>query len=252
MNTVRKVNLRGERGETTQGFYVIDADGGAYGYNNNRDVDRVLAFMKGGLDNYRSSPKQQTDSIEPVDDGIPDPPPGATTLRVYQRIIPVPQGADPANQNVQRDHFWLLESEAKDLALAKVSDTLSLRLCRFVFNDAIRGEPDMWHVSEIRKRTFAASKVGDHVELTGHYEMRTMNDSRGLQGKLFAEVRFAGSKVIGFKGVADATAWGQSTYTPNPPKGKFSLKFAFVIAPESIDTVAPQAAFFGQGYLTGR
>lgn len=252
MNTVRKVNLRGERNETTQGFYVVDAGGGAYGWNNNRDVDRVLGFLKSGLTQYRSVAVKSTATIEPKDDSIPDPPVGTTVLRVYQRIMPVPKGADPANENVQRDHFWLLASEAEGLAKGEVPESLSLRLCRFVFNDAIRGEPDMWLPQEISERSFKATRKGDLVVLEGVFAMATSNRGRGLKGTLTAEVRMSGDKVVGFKGVADTTAWGRSTYTPNPPDGEFPLKFAFIVAPKTPDTVAPQASNHGASYLTGR
>jgi len=252
MNTVRKVNLRGERGETTQGFYVVDAGGAAYGWNNNRDVDRVLAFLKNGLSQYRSIPNKQFAEISQKDDGIPDPPAGTTVLRVYQRIVPVPKGADPANENVQRDHFWLLASESAALAKGEVADTLSLRICRFVLNDAVRGEPDMWGLEEIQQRSFRASRKGNTVRLEGTFAMATAGNRRGLRGKMEAEVQFAGDRIVGFRGVADTTAWGRSTYTPNPPPGEFPLKFAFVIAPITKDTIAPQATFFGASYLTGR
>jgi hypothetical protein len=252
MDTVRKVNLRGERNETTQGFYVVDAGGGAYGWNNNRDVDRVLGFMKSGLDQYRAVPAKSTATIEPKEDGIPDPPAGSTVLRVYQRIVPVPKGADPANENVQRDHFWLLASESAALTKGQVADSLSLRLCRFVFNDAIRGEPDMWLPQEIGERTFTASRKGDVVGLNGTFSMSTSNRGRGLKGTLTAEIRFSGDKLVDFKGVADTTAWGRSTYTPNPPSGEFPLKFAFVLAPKTPDRVAPQATTHGASYFTGR
>ncbi len=252
MDTVRKVNLRGERNETTQGFYVVDAAGGAYGWNNNRDVDRVLGFMRSGLTQYRSVASRDVLQIQPKEDGIPDPPAGATVLRVYQRIMPVPKGADSANENVQRDHFWLLASESAALVKGQVADTLSLRLCRFVFNDAIRGEPDMWRPQEISERSFSASRKGDVVTLEGSFAMATAKRERGLKGKLTAEIRFSGERVVGFKGVADTTAWGQSNYTPNPPKGEFPLKFAFILAPTTPDTVAPQATNHGASYLTGR
>jgi hypothetical protein len=65
-------------------------------------------------------------------------------------------------------------------------------------------------------------------------------------------VRYDGGNVVDFKGIADTQAWGRSTYTPNPPPGKFPLKFAFLLAQNKTDTVAPQATFFGNEYLTGR
>ncbi|MGI8922950.1 MAG: hypothetical protein ACR2HJ_02745 [Fimbriimonadales bacterium] len=251
MDTIRAVNARGERNETTQGFYIIDAAGGAYGWNNNRDLQRVLDFMKAGLESYRAA-APKIDAVSVQDDGIPDPPPGTVVLRIYQRITPLPKGAPPENEAVQRDHFWLLRSEIEALAAGEVAESLQLRLCRFVFNDAVRGEPDMWQVNEVRKRSFKATRAGDSVTIEGSFAMHTDDKRRALQGKLTAKVRLAGDEVADFKGFADATAWGRSTHTPNEPAGKFPIKFAFVMAPKSKDTVAPQATFFGPNYLTGR
>jgi hypothetical protein len=131
-------------------------------------------------------------------------------------------------------------------------ESLSLRLCRFVLNDAIRGEPDMWLPSEIGLRSFSAARRSDVVELSGSFAMEAANKSRGLRGTMTAEVRFSGERVVGFKGLADTTAWGRSTYTPNPPKGEFPLKFALILAPKTPDTVAPQATNHGASYLSGR
>ena len=251
MDTVRKVNLRGESGQTTQGFYVVDANGGAYGFNNNRSVDRVLDFLTKNLDAYHKAPHERV-SIAAEDNGIPKPPDGATVLRVFQRILPVPKNSHPTNENVQRDHFWLLKDEIAELGKSKFPESLSLRLCRFVFNDAVRGEPDMWSVSEVRERQFRVGRQGDIVTITGNFKMRKDDNSRGLEGEMVAELSLSGSSLTGFKGIADTTAWGQSTYTPDPPAGRFPVKFAFVLPSRSEVVVAPQATFFGNEYLTGR
>jgi hypothetical protein len=153
---------------------------------------------------------------------------------------------------VQRDHFWLLENEKQQLLKGVVTDSLSLRLCRFVFNDAVRGEPDMWTLAQLRKREFTAKVAGDVVTLRGTFLMHTDDNKRGIEGKLEAEVFYKNSELTNFKGVADTQAWGRSTYTPGEPEGKFSLKFALVIAPKAKDTVAPQATSYGPSYLTGR
>lgn len=251
MDTVRKVNSRGDQNETTQGFYAVDAAGDAYGYNNNRNVEAVLDFMKTKLADYRSSPHMKVD-LTAQEGSIPKPPAGSAVLRVYQRIIPVPKGADSANENVQRDHFWLLPEEITALSSGSFPDTLGLRLCRFVFNDAIRGEPDMWKLEEVRIREFTASKELGGVKFSGRFKMETADKARGLEGKIEGTAVFDGGKTLEFKAVADTTAWGRCTHTPNPPVGRFPLKFAFTVAPNAIDTVAPQATFFGNSYLTGR
>ncbi|MEO7454400.1 MAG: hypothetical protein ABIV13_06525 [Fimbriimonadales bacterium] len=249
MDTVRKINARADKNETVQGFYVINAVGDAYGFNNNRNVQIVLDFMRSKLLDYNNSP-QEIVHIDPSDDGIPDPPEGATVLRVHQRIMPVPKDANFANQNVQRDHFWLLKDEKSQLLKGIVPDSLGLRLCRFVFNDAVRGEPDMWTVGQVRKCDFTATQEGNTVTLRGEFAMHTEDSKRGIEGKLTAVIDFKNAELTNFRGIADTHAWGRSTHTPGEPPGRFPLKFALVVSPK--DYVAPQGSTHGNSYLTGR
>jgi hypothetical protein len=252
MDTIRQVNSRGDKGETVQGLYVTDADGNAFGWMNNRDVAKTRQFLLEKLAEFRSATKSNNSQIPSGPSGEPAPPPKTTILRVYERVMPVPKGADPANENVQFDHFWLLSGEAQQLRNGVVPSTLPLRLCRFVFNDAVRGEPDMWTPSEIRNMEFSAKKEQDKILLSGKFSMWTNDRKRALQGSMKAEISFTGDRITDFKGFADTVAMGQSTYTPNPPEGAFPLKFAFILAPKDGHTVLPQATFFGNEYLTGK
>ncbi|MBX3118845.1 MAG: hypothetical protein KF784_07245 [Fimbriimonadaceae bacterium] len=252
MSTVAKVNPRANQGQTTQGFYVIGADGSAYVYNNNRSVERVQDFLQRGLKAFKASPPAKAD-IPDAPDMQRKAPAGTTILRIYSRIKPVPMGADTANENVQRDHFWLLPQEVAALSTSNsVPESLSARLCRFVFVDAIRGEPDFWSAGEIKSKEFSITKLSSgELKIVGKFAMATGNQARGLEGSLEAIVRVNGERVTAFKGFVNATAWGKGTYTPNPPNGKFPIKFAIVIAPNTPDTVSPQAAFYGPEYLKG-
>ena len=249
MQTVGKVNPRGDKGETTQGFYVIGADGSAYVFNNNRSVERVLDFMLRGLDSFQAKPPARVE-ILPSQNVLITPPAGATVLRVYSRIKPVPSGSDAANENLQRDHFWILPDESAALAKLQVPENLAMRLCRFALVDAIRGEPDFWRPEEIRSKKLELAKnpKGGYL-LKGIYAMRTADEKRGIEGGFEAELQITNDKITAFKGFAEATAWGQGTYTPGAPSGKFPIKFAFLLAPSTKDSVAPQAAMFGREYL---
>lgn len=249
MSTVTKVNPRGNQGQTTQGFYVIGADGSAYVFNNNRSVERVLDFMRRGFEGFQAKP--------PVASEIPaaqsvqiKPPPGATVLRLYSRIKPAPAGCDPSNENLQRDHLWILPDEVASMAKLEAPPALVNRLCRFTFVDAIRGEPDFWRPEEIRANKFEVTKnpKGGYL-LKGPFAMQSADGKRGIEGTLEAELNITDQKITAFKGFAESTAWGSGTYTPSAPTGKFPLKFAFLLAPAAKDSVAPQAAMFGREYL---
>jgi hypothetical protein len=241
LKAAAKANPRIESGQTAQGFYVMGADGEAFGFNNNRSLERVLGFASKGLEAFAGAPKTKVEIPAPQD-FQPKPPPGTFVLRAYSRISPVPAGSDPANENVQRDHLWVLEGELG----ATVSEAFAKRLCRFALVDAIRGEPDFWRPSEVRTSSFRVVRPG---RLEGEFSMATADGKRGLEGKLEAEFAVQNGRIQSFKGYAEGLAWGRGTYTPSPPAGRFPIKFAFVAAPKSADTVAPQAAMFGREYV---
>lgn len=252
LDAAAKVNPRILQGHTSQGFYVMGADGKAYGFNNNRSVERVLAFMQKGLDGFRSDPPFNVE-IRSQSNPHPRPPEGATVLRLYSRITPLPEGCPDSNANLQRDHFWILREEVGQIAAERIPASLINRLCRFALVDAVRGEPDFWKPEEVLAKEFSIRRLSPgEAALSGKFSMRTANGARGIEGKLTARLIINGADISSFTGYAETTAWGNGTYTPGAPEGKFPLKFAFILAPESADTVAPQAAMYGREYLNPR
>jgi hypothetical protein len=249
MKTVSSVNARVEQGHTTQGFYVVAADGTAYGFNNNRSVERVLAFMADGLKKFRTNPPQAP-TVPVLEHKKLAPPEGASVLRVYSRIVPTPEGCNESNKNLQRDHLWVLPAEARALAAGQVPEPLQLRLCRFTLVDAVRGEPDFWQEANIESKSFSVVNGPNGRCVSGKFAMKSARQT--LQGDLELVFTVREGKLVTAKGYAACTASGSGTWTPGAPDGTFPLKFAFVMAPESKDTVPPQAAMYGREYLTGK
>jgi hypothetical protein len=249
MQTVAKVNSRVENGQTSQGFYVVAADGTAYGFNNNRSIDRVLGFMTDGLKKYRANPPDVTE-VPTLEHMRFAPPAGASVLRVYSRILPAPEGCNESNKNLQRDHLWILAEEAKALRSGAVPESLRLRILRFTLVDAVRGEPDFWSSAQIESERLTTIEREGTYTVQGAFAMKSARQS--LKGTLQLALTFDGDKVASAKGYADCVASGSGTWTPGAPEGEFPLKFAFVLAPATKDTVPPQAAMFGREYLTGQ
>lgn len=248
MKTVAKVNPRATEGQTTQGFYVIGFDGSAYVFNNNRNIERVIDAMARGKASYERDSHPDVE-LTPLSRHSIDPPEGTSVVRVYSRVMPVPKGCDPSNENLQVDHLWILKDEVDELTQGRVPTALSRRLSRFTFVDAIRGEPDYWTSGELKESVYSVASIGGGMRLTGKFKAQTASLGRGIQGSLTLELVTSGGAVTTVTGYAETTAWGQSTHTPNPPPGKFSLKFAFTNAPKDKSAVAPQAAMFGREYL---
>jgi hypothetical protein len=243
------------KNQTAQGRYVVAADGTAYGFNNNRSVERVLALMDKSLAQFKANPPARVEISQDLLNAQPEAktPDGASVVRLYTRIKPAPLGSDSSNANVNRDHFWILPDEAKALSRGEVPESLKYRLARFALVDNVRGEPDHWRAAEVLQADFTA-KPGRKVAIAGKFRMATADRARGYEGTFEGEAEVAqDGRLRGFKGIAEGEAWGRSTYTPNPPEGRFPLKVAFTLAgPNTPHVVNPQAVFYGREYLTGR
>ena len=245
------------KGQTSQGKYVVAADGTAYGFNNNRSVERVLALMDKSLAQFRANPPARVEIPKDLLNAQAEAktPDGASVVRLYTRIKPAPLGSDSANENVNRDHLWILPDEAAALSKGEFPDSLKYRIARFALVDNVRGEPDHWRAAEVLQADFAA-KPGQKgkISLAGKFRMATPDKARGYEGAFEGEAEIQpDGKLRSFKGMAEGEAWGRSTYTPNPPEGRFPLKVAFTLAaPGTPHVVNPQAVFYGREYLTGR
>lgn len=248
----KTVNPRIEGGQTSQGFYVAHPGGASYGFNNNRSVERVHGLLDKGLAGFRKGgpatvAKPAADSTVPAD---------VSVMRVFARVRPVPEGAAASNNNVARDHLWIYPDELKAIAGGQGSvfplpSALGKRIARFHLVDNVRGEPDMWNASDIRAATFNVRPEDGGYRLQGKFTMGTSNGARGMEGSFegWLEIDKSTWKVKRFLALANSSAWGRGTYTPNQPEGKFSMVFAML---ESNDAVArrvpPQGLMWGQEY----
>ena len=244
------------KGQTAQGRYVFAADGTAYGFNNNRSVERVHQLMDKSLTMFRANPpaKVGVSKEELLAKFVPESPAGTAVVRLFTRIRPAPLGSDSSNENVARDHLWILPAEAAELSKGNISDSLKLRILRFALVDNVRGEPDHWRVQEIKRADFKAEKKPGQLEIRCNFRMETGDSKRGFEGALEAAADFdSAGQMTKFLAYAEGQAWGRSTYTPNEPKGRSPLAVGFrLVEDETAKAVAPQAVFHGREYLTGR
>jgi hypothetical protein len=237
------------RGQTAQGFYVLGPDGSAYGFNNNRSVEGVHKMLDFALAAYKERPPAKADvSDADVQAPFSPPrPPGALAARVLARVKPVPEGCAAANENVARDHLWILAGEQQELTEGRFPVSLARRIARFSLVDNVRGEPDHWHGAHVR--SLKTEPLGEgRFRLVA--KMQTDDGARGLEADLTLRVKSEGGRVTAFDGYATATAWGRSTYTPDPPPGRFPMAFAvFLSNDDAARAVPPQAVFWGREYL---
>jgi hypothetical protein len=258
MSLARVANPRVNEGQTSQGFYIAGPDAATYGFNNNRDPERVLAFIDQGLKAHREKPptKVQVTEDEIAAAFFRKPPEPATTVRVFSRIRPLPADADRLNHTVGRDHMWIYKSDVQQIigktGRFPMPERLQNRIVRYHLVDNVRGEPDFWKAEEVREANFQMwPKGGGSYAFAGTYAMATPNNTRGLAGKLEGELKVdaATMLVTNFKAFGESSAWGAGTYTPRPPEGRFPVLFAFVDVDDQYSRVTPpQAALYGGPY----
>ncbi len=248
------INGRLKNHVTAQGFYVASADGRGFGFNNNRDPERVLQFIQKGLTAYRQSPPSNAQiSAEEVSARYSrGADPSVSILSVYSRVYPLPAGCDELNHGVGRDFLWIYPEEVRAMRQGQLPQAFVRRLVRYHLVDNVRGEPDFWNAPQIGKEEFSLSAKAGKLYLVGRFSMASMQPAgeHGLDGTLEAEITLdpQQDRIKDFKGYASSVAWGAGKYTPNPPPGKFPLVFAIVPAKEPwAKVIPPQAAAYGDG-----
>lgn len=251
---------RVRQGNTAQGFYVLDAAGGFYGYNNNRSVERVDTLLDRALIAFRQAPntREGPTGAELAAPRGPEPPIGTTTLRVFTRIRPVPEGAVESNRRVNRDHLWISQDEILALIAGQSEgkpfrppETLARRLARFHLVDNVRGEPDMWTAPQVKSLELTATPTKTGLSVAGNFEMQTEAGDRGFKGTFEAAIVLdpTQKRLTSFRAIAQGTAWGASTYCPDPPKGRFPVVIAFLNVDDAMaKKVPPQGLTWGSEY----
>ena len=258
---IAEANLeRVRQGNTAQGFYVLDSGGTFYGYNNNRSVERVTGLLDRASVAFRDAKTagQAPTEAEMKASRGPEAPAGTTRVRVFTRIRPVPAGAADANRRVNRDHLWISQEEVAALAAGQaggktfpVPPTLARRIARFHLVDNVRGEPDMWTSPQVHSLELTARPSGAGLDLGGAFVMKTENGDRGFEGTFEGRLTFdaKAARLTSFQAIAQGTAWGASTYCPDPPKGRFPVVVAFIDAEDAMSRkVAPQGLLWVPEY----
>jgi hypothetical protein len=170
------------------------------------------------------------------------------TSKVLGGYDPAARRSEVYQNSLGRDHLWIRKDEAEALAQGEFPRSLQQRLARYHLVDNTRGEPPMWEAAEVK-----------HVELTiqdgkvrGWVHLETRRGDRGFRAQIAGEIEAAGGQVKRMDLVAKGDFWGEGTYTPGAPLGKFPFAVAcrLVTADCAAARVPPQSARLGsQEYL---
>jgi hypothetical protein len=244
----------------------LGADGTAYGFSNVRGAKTVNGLLTDAHSRFHEHKPPKVDIVvDKPKQFANSPEPSATdVIRVFTRVRPVPLAANSLNKGVGRDHLWILGSDLKKIAAAAASGSafqmpqdLRMRIARFHLLDNVRGQPDPWLVSEVKKASIRMTPVGRRggdmiYKLEGSFAMRNSSGDRGLEGSLTGELEIdvARNRVSWLRMIADGTAWGESKFTAHGPVGKYPLMIAMMNVDDTLSrTVDPDGASLGDQYF---
>ncbi len=261
------------RGGSTQGYYVIAADGTGIFWDNY--IPRLREALDRGLARYRQSPSRRAEiSNELLRDAAPQsPPPGTSVVRLFTRIRPVPAGAHSHNNNLGRDYMWVLADEVREMLSAAeggqpfdMPRTLVARLVTFHLVDNVRGQVWPYRPGDVSRARFTARPTGSDGQVrrftfTGDYAKRSSNPphwtDRGQEGRVEGEFEIdaTSAKIVRFRALVESQAWDQSDQPRNfpPPPGRYTLLTAITEANDELaQQITPEPAGSGQYYLRPR
>jgi hypothetical protein len=245
-----------------QGMYILGPDGTPYGFTNDHEPKDIQRFINAGLKGYQKHPPKQVE-IKEADILAPwtvVPPAGSAVVRVFARIRPLPEKVRGLNRSIGRDFLWIYPEELESLKTqAELPSSLVGRIVRFHLVDSVRGTPTLWSKNEVQAvrseahllkqegnvRSMAFSidftMVGRRQSALGDRERVQQGYAGRLDGELDLDVKTG--QLLRFRAFAAGKAWGEGTYTPNPPPGKFRLLVSMVEAQEQdriASTVPPE------------
>lgn len=242
-----------------QGMYIVGADGTPYGFTNDHEPADISRLMDDGLKRFRTHPPRPVtiSAAEKAAAFSITPPPTAQVLQVFARIPAPPSTCSVLNNGIGRDFCWVYAAEQKTIArLAQgpkgtafvLPPTLVRRIARFHLVDDVRGTPNMWEASEIRSAQLSAQILSPtQLQLSGRFDLKTASGRRGYTGKLEGTLELAPTtgQWTRVRLLADGTAFGAGTFTPNQPPAPYRLLVGFlntslpesrIVPPEEVAT----------------
>ncbi|MGC4045943.1 MAG: hypothetical protein QM758_19295 [Armatimonas sp.] len=242
-----------------QGMYIVGADGTPYGFANDHDTPEINRLMNLGLKGFRAHPPRSVviSQAEKNSSFSITPPADAQVLQVFARIPAPPSTCSFLNNGVGRDFCWVYGQELQEVAqrakgpkgsVFSLPMTLVRRIARFHLVDDVRGTPNMWEASEIQAAQLQARILSTtSLQLTGSFALQTALARRGYAGKLEGTLELSPTtgKWTRLRLLADGTAFGAGTYTPNQPPNPYRLLVGFlntslpearIVPPEEVAT----------------
>lgn len=216
-------------------MYIFGADGTPYAFANDHGPEDIDELMNIGLKRFQEKPPKKAEISEEERKASFSlvPPATAQVFQVFERIPSPPKTSSYLNKGVGRDFCWVYEAERQQVTVLaakgepfEIPSTIARRIARFHLVDGVRGTPNMWRSNEVRELMLMAEPIIEgQLVITGKFKLRTRNGRRGYAGKINGTLTFdPGTHAwTRLRLLADGTAFGSGTYTPNQPKKPYRL-----------------------------
>ena len=248
---------------TTQGFYIVTANGDLLLYNNNRNPEKLLRLMKERLKEFELSHRRnepinliQPTKIDPRYNVAP--PSGGLVVRLHAKVL---SGYEPTTNRwrkifqsaVSRDNLWITADEHQQLVAGRFTKSLQQRIARFHLVDNTRGEPPMWRAEEvvsIQLEVNPNETDRNFRQITGSASLKNRSGDRTYDAKLLGEIKIESNRVVQLDMVCLGQFSGEGPYTRGAPKGNFPLAIRFSLADgnDVADSIPPQGS---RGWVDG-
>jgi hypothetical protein len=227
------------KGGTLQGLHVINTAGDRIGYVYDFRPQSVTSMLEKALKKFQPVDAPPIDFTQ-KDKRYTMPDEGLVVFTIAKVLA----GHDPvkaAKGTIQydmenawktsmgREHLWIRKDEALALGKGELPESLKKRIVRYHLVDNTRGTPTGWIESDVKK---AVLKL-DGSRLSGSVHLESKDGKRGYEADLLGFIQAKDGKVTRFDVVASGQFWGQGTYTPGAPKGRFPLAISFTLGATS-------------------
>jgi len=270
VRTVRQANPRWQ-GASTQGYYVLDGDGTGIVWDN--FPPRLAQFLDMGVQLYRQrehGPPLTLAAGQSSATAPRTPPPGASVLKLYTRIRPLPADAGEHNALMGRDFMWVLQEEVREMlarsgsgsAAFPLPNSLVGRLTVFHLVDNTRGQVWAYQTGALQSASLTGRVLRNSgstrtLALQGSYAKRDSHPPQwtdlGQEGTLEGECDLdtATGRLTRFRVHADSRAWTDAVYDPRrPPRGRYPIQTAILEATDALSRqIPPEPSHTGMHYL---
>ncbi|HEY9786262.1 MAG TPA: hypothetical protein V6D17_12720 [Candidatus Obscuribacterales bacterium] len=249
-----------EQFKTTQGFYVMSADGQVFMYKIGlayeaddflRELDRAVQEF------HRSAPAAvRITQDEIARSGPLQPEAGTSVVRIYSRIAPIGQNSSLSERSIGRDHMWIFADEVKQIISdahspnvnVEMPRSLTARMVRFQLLNHVGNIMQPWDEKHVKTADFKVRLLSNSGNIrkyafTGRFVSqcnRFAEHGAGMMDGTISgnmEIDASTAKISRFRAYGEAESQGRNDSLSRDRK--YPVAFAMVEANDRVAQTTP-------------